>query len=144
MKKRQFDLPVTGSASLLMSVILVVLAMLSLVSLGHARTDRRTADSAEKAIAEYYAADMEAEILKISADSLKTDELYAAFAYLFSLAAESISAGSVDTTASSTSNARSTSSCVQAVKLNSNSTASRIPSSFCHFFMENTSFHPLL
>ena len=61
MKKRHFDLPVAGSASLLMSVILVVLAVLSLVSLSHARADRRTADSAEKAIAEYYAADMEAE-----------------------------------------------------------------------------------
>ena len=76
MKKRQFDLPVTGSASLLMSVVLVVLAMLSLVSLGHARADRRTADSAEKAIAEYYAADMEAEkILALLKNGLPVEDV---------------------------------------------------------------------
>lgn len=61
MKQRHYEPPAMGSISLLVSFAVLLMVLLSLLALGQVQSHRRLAEKSEKAVAEFYAADMEAE-----------------------------------------------------------------------------------
>lgn len=61
MKKHDSIPPIFGGTSLLMSFAVLMLTMLALLSLNQVWVARNQSEESEKAVAEYYAADIEAE-----------------------------------------------------------------------------------
>ena len=61
MKNKRSALPAVGGASLAVSLAVLVMALMALLALGQDRFHRGLAEEGEKAVEEFYAADMEAE-----------------------------------------------------------------------------------
>lgn len=61
MKKKFCGLPSVGGISLVVSFAVLLMVLLALLALNQVRANRHPAEQSEKAVADFYAADMEAE-----------------------------------------------------------------------------------
>ena len=66
--RKHFTPPVVGGSSLLVIFAVLCLTVFTLLALSTVRADNRLSDASVKAVSDYYAADMEAEIICIDRD----------------------------------------------------------------------------